>query len=155
MGYELKCYASWWRHNERDCVSNHQLHGCFLNCLFRRRSKKTSKLRVTGLCVQGIHRWTVNSPHKWPVTRKMFPFGDVIMIVAKAMIHISKNRKRFPRPGSWNLISVQPDPRNVCFAIHITTCLMNPISHLYVLLHRGFQTICSRGCSKLDKKMMV
>ena len=40
--------------------------------------KKTSKLRVTGLCV-GIHRWPVNSPHKWPVTRKMFPFNDVIM----------------------------------------------------------------------------
>ena len=39
-----------WRHNERDCVSNHQSHDCFLNCLFRRRSKKTSKLRVTGLC---------------------------------------------------------------------------------------------------------
>ena len=30
--------------------------------------------------VQGIHRWPVNSPHKWPVTRKVFPFDDVIMI---------------------------------------------------------------------------
>ena len=29
--------------------------------------------------VRGIHRWLVNSPHKGPVTRKMFPFGDVIM----------------------------------------------------------------------------
>ena len=29
--------------------------------------------------VRGIHRWPVNSPHKWPVTRKMFPFDDVIM----------------------------------------------------------------------------
>ena len=29
--------------------------------------------------VQGIHRWPVNSPHKWPVTRKTFPFDDVIM----------------------------------------------------------------------------
>ena len=27
----------------------------------------------------GIHRWPANSPHKWPVTRKMFPFHDVIM----------------------------------------------------------------------------
>ena len=31
--------------------------------------------------VRGIHRRPVNSPHKWPVTRKMFPFDDVIMIV--------------------------------------------------------------------------
>ena len=28
--------------------------------------------------VRGIHRWPVNSPHKGPVTRKMFPFDDVI-----------------------------------------------------------------------------
>ena len=28
--------------------------------------------------VRGIHRGQVNSPHKWPVTRKMFPFDDVI-----------------------------------------------------------------------------
>ena len=30
--------------------------------------------------VWGIHRGPVNSPHKWPVTRKMFPFDDVIMM---------------------------------------------------------------------------
>ena len=29
--------------------------------------------------VREIHRWPVNSPHKGPVARKMFPFGDVIM----------------------------------------------------------------------------
>ena len=45
-----------WRHNDHAGVSNHQPHGCLLNRLFRRKSKKTSKLRVTGLCA-GIHRW--------------------------------------------------------------------------------------------------
>ena len=39
-----------WRHSGSDGVSNHQTRDCFLNRLFRRRSKKTSKLRVTGLC---------------------------------------------------------------------------------------------------------
>ena len=29
--------------------------------------------------MRGIHRGPVNSPHKWPVTRKMFPFDDVII----------------------------------------------------------------------------
>ena len=29
--------------------------------------------------VRGIHRWPVDSAHKGPVTRKMFPFDDVIM----------------------------------------------------------------------------
>ena len=69
---------SQWRHNDHDSVSNHQPHGCLLNRLFRRRSKKTSKLRFTGLCV-GNSPGPVKSPHKGPVTRKMFPFDDVIM----------------------------------------------------------------------------
>ena len=43
-------YTLWWRHNGRDGVSNHQPLDCLLNHLFRRRSEKTSKLHVTGLC---------------------------------------------------------------------------------------------------------
>ena len=39
-----------WRHNERDGVSNHRRQDGLLNRLFRRKSKKTSKLRVSGLC---------------------------------------------------------------------------------------------------------
>ena len=39
-----------WRQNERDAALNHQPHDCLLNHLFRHRSKKTAKLRVTGLC---------------------------------------------------------------------------------------------------------
>ena len=69
-----------WRHNDHDGVSNHQPHGCLLNRLFRRRSKKASKLRVTGLCVE--FTGTVEFPAQSPVTRKMFPFDDVIMIMA-------------------------------------------------------------------------
>ena len=41
-----------WRHNERDCVSNHQPRHYLLNRLFGCKSKKTSKLRVTGLCAE-------------------------------------------------------------------------------------------------------
>ena len=39
-----------WSSNEWDGISNHQSHDCLLKCLFRRRSEKTSKLWVTGLC---------------------------------------------------------------------------------------------------------
>ena len=46
----LRIILTGWRHNRRDGVSNHQPHHCLLKRLFRRRSKKTSKLRVTGLC---------------------------------------------------------------------------------------------------------
>ena len=41
-----------WRHNGRDGVSNHQPYHCLVNRLFRRKSKKTSKLRVTGHCAE-------------------------------------------------------------------------------------------------------
>ena len=34
--------------------------------------------------VRGIHRWSVNSPHKRPVTRKMFPFDDIIMNICSS-----------------------------------------------------------------------
>ena len=42
------------RNNERDGVSNHQHLDCLLNRLFRRTSKKSSKLRFTGLCERWI-----------------------------------------------------------------------------------------------------
>ena len=47
-----------------------------LNGFFGRRSKKTSKFHITGLCAGNL---PVNSLHKGPVTRKMFQFDDIIM----------------------------------------------------------------------------
>ena len=47
----LEVNSLYWRQNGHDSVTNHQPCDCLLNRLFRRRSKKTSKLRVTGLCV--------------------------------------------------------------------------------------------------------
>ena len=70
-----------WCHNERDYASNHQPHYCLLKRLSGRRSKKTSK--------RGIHRRLVKSPHKGPVTRKMFPFDDVIMVMEICTEHTS------------------------------------------------------------------
>ena len=65
-----------WRHNGHDGISNYQPHDCLLNHLFR--SKKTPKLRVTGLYARNSPV-TSEFPAQWPVTRKMFPFDDVIM----------------------------------------------------------------------------
>ena len=84
VGYSAKSLSVWrsttlqWRRNGRNGASNHQPQHCLLNRLFRCRSKKTSKLRVTGLCA-GNSPVTVEFPYKWPVTRKMFPFDDIIM----------------------------------------------------------------------------
>ena len=40
--------------------------------------------------VWGIHRGPVNSPHKWPVTRKMFPLDDVIMLFQTTSLHLNQ-----------------------------------------------------------------
>ena len=71
-----------WRHNERDGVSNHQPHDCLLDSLFRCRSKKTSKLRVTGLCA-GNSPVTGEFPAQRASTAEMFPFDDVIMLLVR------------------------------------------------------------------------
>ena len=59
--------------------------------------------------VQGIHRWSVNSPHKGPVTRKKLPWDDVIMVV-------SQFTRNIPGPAQHNsgdhkiLLKVQSMP---------------------------------------------
>ena len=53
--HRIHCNHHWplqWRHNGIDGVSNHQPHHCLLSRLLGRRSKKTSKLCVTGLCAR-------------------------------------------------------------------------------------------------------
>ena len=69
------------RHNERDGVSIHQPHDCLLNRLFRRRYQRNHQSSTSLAFVTGIHRWPVNFPHKGPVTRRMFPFDDVINVI--------------------------------------------------------------------------
>ena len=44
---------------------------------------------------RGIHRWPVNSPHKGAVTRKMFPFDDVIMASGAIWCHYATISQRY------------------------------------------------------------
>ena len=67
-----------WRHNGRDGVSSHQRLYCLLSSCFRYSQRKHQSSASLAF-EPGIHRSTVNSPHKRPVTRKMVPFHDVIM----------------------------------------------------------------------------
>ena len=76
-----KAYSLQWRHNERDGVSNHQPHDCLLNCYSGTDERKHQRSASLAF-VRGIQRWPVNSPHKGPITRKMFPLDDVIMMFA-------------------------------------------------------------------------
>ena len=49
----------------------------FIQTQIKRKHQSSASLAF----VRGIHRGPVNSSHKWPVTRKMFPFDDVIMSI--------------------------------------------------------------------------
>ena len=59
--FQNTCNTLQWRHNERDDVANHQRLEYLLNRLFRRWSKKTGKLRLTGFC-EGISPITGGFP---------------------------------------------------------------------------------------------
>ena len=53
--------------------------------------------------VRGIHRVSVNSPHKWPVTGKMFPFEDVIM-PSYPLISVKRQRLSTSMWNAWNIM---------------------------------------------------
>ena len=91
VSLSLKSSPLLWRHNGRDGFSNHQPDDCLLNCTFRRRSKKHQRFALLAF-VRGIHRWPVNPPHKYPVTRKMLPFDDVIMVHTDKVVSVHRNR---------------------------------------------------------------
>ena len=67
-----------WQHNGCVGVWNHQPNNCLLNCHSGADQRKHQSSASMAF-VQGNQRWPVNSPHKWAVTQKMFPFDDVIM----------------------------------------------------------------------------
>ena len=76
-----------WRHNGHDGVSIHQPHDCLLNHAEQRKQQSSASPAF----MRGIHRWTVKSLHKGPVTRKMFPFDDVIIWMAKLLVMLAGN----------------------------------------------------------------
>ena len=77
-----------WHHNGHSSVSNHQPHDCLLHRLFRRRSKKTSKLRVTGLCAG-------NSPGTGEFSAQMASNAENVSIWWRR--HVT-NSERFSTP---------------------------------------------------------
>ena len=68
----LSCFNTLqWRHNGLDSVSNHLPHDFYLivcSDADQRKHKSSASLAF----VRGIHRWPVNPPHIWPVTRTCF-----------------------------------------------------------------------------------
>ena len=66
-------HALQWHHNMHDGFSNHQPHDCFLNRLFRHRSKKIANIRVTGLFAE-------NSPATGEFPAQMTSNAEIVSI---------------------------------------------------------------------------
>ena len=79
-------YSLRWRHNGRDSVSNHQAHHCLLN-RYSDADQRKHQSSASLAFVWGIHRGPVNSSHNWPVTRKMFPFDNVMLPTENRNLH--------------------------------------------------------------------
>ena len=147
-----------WRHNDHAGVSNHQPPGCLLNRLFRRKSKKTSKLRVTGLCAG-------NSPGTGEFSAQMASYAENVSIwwrhhVEQGVSGKSENstwicKKKISHFSgysrelweTWQVCSVQHYWLNICFRIIWTpvSSLTGQMTHLTYIY--GFNT-CSCHFSK-------
>ena len=79
--------------------------------------------------VGGIHRSPVNSPHKWTVTRKMFPFDDVFMETIYPFRHWNRNVVILMKISSNDTISV--------FVVAIPDCGVLLRSNAMVILRMG------------------
>ena len=93
-----------WRHNGHGVVSNHQPPDCLLNRLFSADQIKHQSSASLAF-VRGIHRWPVNSSHKRPVTRKMFPFDDVIMDLYTRSSYQEQGQVITPHSILWHMIT--------------------------------------------------
>ena len=69
--------TSWWARWRLKSPASRLFIQPFIQAQIKEKRKHQSSAPLS--FVRGIHRWPVNSPHKGPVTRKRFPFDDVIM----------------------------------------------------------------------------
>ena len=114
--------------------------------------------------VQGIHRGRVNSPHKGPVTRKMFPFDDVIMLALVGFSHILKGYFADTREimsvnqcqSLW--VDTSPEDSKHCWVIVTCPYFMgytikaNPLKSHYRTTVLKIRTIChARDLWKLSR----
>ena len=138
-----------WRHNGRDGVSNHQPHGCLLSGIFRRRLKKTSKLRVTGLCAgnstvtgefpaqmasnaENVSIWWrhhVTCEHEWMIISHN---NNAMQLLIHALIPVKRCKQRRVLPGLHVFIST------FCVVLWLVTVLWFTCIQIPVVDHMKY-----------------
>ena len=82
--YTYDCYVmsgkyEYCQGDVREMSGNFNDACCYEPCVYSDADQRKHQSSASLAFVRGNHRGPVNSPHKWPVKRKMFPFDDVIM----------------------------------------------------------------------------
>ena len=88
--------------HERYAVSNRRSFDCLFSSLCGPSSKKPQNLRYWRI-VRGIHRWSVNSPHRGPVTRKRFHLMTSWCVLVHVVLSISfsASKASLKDMGKW------------------------------------------------------
>ena len=121
-----------WRHNGHDNVSNYQPHDCLLNRLFRRRSQKTSKLRITGLCAG-------NSPGTGEFPSQMASNAENVSVWWRHHAKWQCDWRLYRIAGMYNVIDINYPDMNIKyinFADRIKKILTSevPLDWLYYII---------------------
>ena len=124
--------------DERHVVWNHRSLQCLFNSLRGPTSKKHQSPHYLPF-VRGIHRWPVNSLHKGPVTRKMFPADDVIMnkITMEGITMITVFLLHYEQIHIY--IYISPISRGFIY---------DASGHLFILPQSGFKRLLSKSNNK-------
>ena len=122
-----------WRHNGCDGVSNHHPHDYLLNRLFRRRSKKTSKLRLTGPCAG-------NSPETGEFPAQMASNVENVSIWWRHHWSICKLTSSLQIRGYWQSYAMVINSSTLVMPLIKRRCRLNGncsvrIWHLYIRIN--------------------
>ena len=106
-GVTVMRYASTslqWRHNGA-MASQITILTVVFSTFYSDTGQRKQQSSASLAFVRGIHRGPVNSPHKWPVTRKMFPFDDVIMFMYIMLLLLHESPTTYSDyEGHWQFI---------------------------------------------------
>ena len=126
-----------WRHNGRNNVSNHQPHECLLNRLFRRRSTKTSKLRVTGLCagnLPGTSEFSAQMASNvenvciwWRHHKIIWFHSAACLVVSRTLYQNVKVRWDYSKVVSWRILDVLKELHLLFILTRLTNLIHNVI----------------------------
>ena len=98
--------------------------------------------------VRGIHRWLVNSPHKEPVTRKMFPFDDVIM----CWVLLQTTKMKYNGSCLRSSPSIMKQPLNSWWGDAMTHCfVLSPYKSWIIHVIMQHQNLKAQGAAGFRK----